>query len=232
MTRFQLLFYAATLLAADQAPDKEETRVEAWAGHQVLRGKRYVTFYVYQESYTENFLIAEIHRTKDRIDVKQKLCRTEVLPIKGVAASMKTETVLRLPKARASFAVDGDGALTAAPWSTGWGNEDLDGDGFPGATVHIAGKCAGQVYVSNRSTTTLRSGRATEDGMAGEIDVLVEQKVLGASGFCLKLVAGDSDEKQTGTFAFRRVPVGVTCRNLADRPWPVRAPAPAKPKGR
>ncbi len=228
------LLATLVLLGADAgaAVTPDPPRVEAWVGHQVLRGVRKVPIYGNQETHTENFLIAEIHRTKDRIDVKQKLCRTEVLPIKGVAASMKTETVLRLPKARASFAVAADDTLAAAPWSSGWGKEDLDGDSFPGATVHIAGKCAGQVYVSNQSTTTLRSGRATEDGMTGEIDVLVEQKVLGASGFCLKLVAGDSDEKQTGTFAFRRVPVGVTCRNLADRPWPVRAPAPAKPKGR
>lgn len=232
MTRFQLLFYAATLLAADQAPDKEETRVEAWAGHQVLRGKRKVPIYGDQDTHTENFLIAEVHRSQGRIDIKQKLCRIDVKPVKGVLASMKTETVLRLPKARAGLVVTANGSLAGPSWSTGWGKEDIDGDGFPGATVHIAGKCDGQVYVSNQSTTTLVSGRATEDGMAGEIKVLVSQKVLGASGFCLKLVAGDSDEKQTGTFAFRRIPIGSNCRNLAGKPWPVQAPPAAAPKGK
>jgi len=228
----QLLFYVATLLGTEPAPSPTEPRVEAWAGHQVLRGKRKVPIYGDQDTHTENFLIAEIHRSAGRIDVKQKLCRTDVKPVKGVSAGMKTETVLRLPKTRASFAVAPDGSLAAAPWSTGWEAEDIDGDGFPGATVQIAGKCAGQVYVSNQTTTTLVAGRATADGMAGEIHVLVKQKVLGASGLCLKLVAGDSDEKQTGTFAFRRIPIGSTCRNLADKPWPVQAPPLPGPRGK
>ncbi len=223
-----LLLYLGTLLAAEPAASPPEPRVEAWAGHQVLRGTRKVPLYGDKETHTENFLIAEIHRTSTRIDVKQKLCRIEVRPIKGVTASMTTETVLRLPKARASFTIGADGTLAASPWSSGWSAEDIDGDGFPGATVHIAGKCTGQVYVSNQSTTTLVSGRATEDGMSGQISVLVKQKVLGASGLCLKLVAGDSDEKQTGTFAFRRIPIGANCRNLAEKPWPVQAaPLPA-----
>ena len=232
MNIVQLFFYAATLLATDQAASQELPRVEAWAGHQLLRGKRKVPIYGDQDTHTENFLIAEIHRSQGRIDVKQKLCRIDVKPVKGVSAGMRTETVLRLPKARASFTVAANGSLTGPPWSTGWEAEDIDGDGYPGATVHIAGKCDGQVYVSNQSTTTLISGRATEDGMAGAISVLVKQKVLGASGFCLKLVAGDSDEKQTGTFAFRRIPIGANCRNLAGKPWPVQAPPVAAPKGK
>lgn len=227
----QLLFYLATLLSAEQMAGAEQPRVETWAGHQVLRGSRKVPIYGAQETHTENFVIAEVHRTRKRIEIKEKLCRIEVQPIKGVSAGMKTETVLRLPKARASFAIGADGTLGAPPWSTGWAAEDIDGDGFPGATVHIAGRCDGQVYVANHSTTTLVSGRATADGMAGRINVLVQQKVLGASGFCLKLVAGDSDEKQSGTFAFRRVPVGSSCRTLGGKPWPVQAaPLPPAPK--
>jgi hypothetical protein len=227
-----LLLFTTTLLAANPAAAPAPPRVEAWAGHQVLRGKRKVPIYGLQDTHTEDFLIAEIHRSEGRIEVIQKLCRTEVKPVKGVTAGMKQETVLRLPRTRVSFAVRADGSLAAPPWSTGWGSEDVDGDGFPGATVHIAGKCDGQVYVSNHATTTLVSGRATEDGMAGNIDVLVKQKVLGASGFCLKLVAGDSDERQIGNFAFRRVPIGSSCSSLAGKPWPVQAspPPPAKPK--
>jgi hypothetical protein len=220
----QLLFYAATWLAIDPSSVPAEPRVEAWAGHQVLHGKRKIPLYGEKETHTENFLIAEIHRSPGHIDVRQKLCRIEVRPIKGVTASMQTQTVLRLPKSRVAFGVGADGALAAPPWSSGWGAEDIDGDGFPGATVQISGsKCAGLVYVSNQSTTSLVSGRASDDGIAGEIKVQVKQKILGASGLCLKLLAGDSDETQTGTFAFRRIPIGSTCRNLADQPWPVKA---------
>jgi hypothetical protein len=228
----ELLFTFAALLAADPEATTAAPRVEAWAGHQVLKGKRKIPIYGEKETHTENFLIAEIHRSKGRIDIRQKLCRIEVLPIKGVTASMSEETVLRLPKSRTLFDVGTDGALAAQPWTTGWEAEDIDADGNPGATVQISGKkCAGAVYVSNHSTTKLVSGRASEDGVAGEISVQVKQKVLGASGLCLKLMAGDSEETQTGWFAFRRIPIGSNCRNLADKPWPVKAGPPAGSTG-
>lgn len=223
-----LLFYFAALLAADPAGTPAAPQVEAWAGHQVLKGKRKIPIYGEKETHTENFFIAEVHRSEGHIDIRQKPCRIEVLPIKGVTASMKTETVLRLPKAHAVFDVSADGTLAAQPWTTGWDAEDIDADGFPGATIHISGsKCAGEVYASNHTTTRLVSGRATEDGVSGQISVQVRQKILGASGLCLKLIAGDSEETQTGWFAFRRIPIGSNCRNLADKPWPVKAGPPA-----
>jgi hypothetical protein len=226
----ELLFTFAALLAADPEATTAAPRVEAWAGHQVLKGKRKIPIYGEKETHTENYLIAEIHRSKRRIDIRQKLCRTEVRPIKGVTGSMKPTTIARLPKSHLVLEEGPDGALTAEPWTTGWEAEDIDADGFPGATIQISGtKCSGDVYVSNHSVTRLVSGLATDDGVTGEISVRVKQKILGASGLCLKLIAGDSEETQTGWFAFRRVPIGSNCRNLADHPWPVKAgpPSPA-----
>lgn len=212
----------AKLLTAEATT--AEPRVEVWAGHEVLNGKRKVPIYGAQDTHTENFLIAEVHRSPGHIEIIQKTCRIDIHPIKNVLASMTTETVVRLPKSRLSLDEKPDGSVTGAPWTTGWGAEDLDADGHPGATVRISGSsCSGEVYVSNQSTTTLVSGRATSGGLTGELSVHMKQKILGASGFCLKLVAGDSDETQTGWFAYRRIEPGNSCRTLAGKPWPVKA---------
>ena len=219
----------AALLAANHEGTAAEPRVEVWAGHQVLTGKRKIPIYGEKETHTENFLIAEVHRTPSRIDIRQKLCRIDIRPIKGVLANMKPESVAHLPKSRIILDEHPDGALTAAPWTHGWESEDIDGDGAPGATVSISGtSCSGNVYVSNQSVTSLVSGHASDDGAAGKISVKLKQRILGASGLCLKLVAGDSDETQTGWFAYRRVEPGTTCHSLAGKPWPVKAgPPPA-----
>jgi hypothetical protein len=222
-----LLLALAALLAAGQDGANREPRVEAWAGHQVLKGKRSIPIYGDKETHTENFLIAEIHRSEKRIDILQKLCRVDVRPIKGVTAGMSRQTVLRLPKTRIGLEVRPDGTLAAQPWTTGWQAEDIDADGAPGATVQIAGgKCPGEVYATNHTVTRLVAGRASEDGISGQLAVEVKQKILGASSVCLKLLAGDSEEKQTGHFAYRRVPIGTSCRTLADKPWPVTAGPP------
>ena len=210
------------LLAQDAGPDTP--RVEAWVGHQVLKGKRKVPLFGEKETHTENFFLAEVHLAGNQIEIQQKLCRIEIQPVGSVVASMKPGTVSRLP--RSHFSVDShvEEKLTAAPWSHGWEEEDVDGDGFPGATVDIRGSsCTGEVFVSNHSTTTISSGHLTSDGMEGTLSVALKQKILGANGFCLKLIAGDSQETQTGSFAYRRVPPGTTCKSLNGKPWPIKA---------
>jgi hypothetical protein len=212
----------ARMLVAE--PAIAEPRIEVWAGHQVLNGKRKVPIYGEKDTHTENYLIAEVHRSPGHIEIIQKICRIDISPIKNVLASMRPETVVRLPKSRFALDEKPDGQVMGPPWSTGWGDEDLDGDGHPGVSVEISGtSCSGEVYVSNQSTTTLVSGHATEDGLTGQLSVRMKQKILGASGFCLKLIAGDSDETQTGHFAYRRIQPGNSCRTLSAKPWPVKA---------
>jgi hypothetical protein len=218
----EIVLILARLLAAAPAP--AEPRIEVWAGHQVLNGKRKVPLYGEKDVHTENYLIAEVRRSASHIDIIQKNCRIDISPIKSVLANMRPETVVRLPKTRISLEVAPDGTVTGPPWSSGWGDEDLDADGHPGATVQISGtSCSGEVYVSNQSTTSLLGGRVTEDGLVGKLSVRMKQTILGASGLCLKLIAGDSDETQTGSFAYRRIQPGNSCRSLAGKPWPVKA---------
>jgi len=220
----QFVFALAALLAANQEGPIPEPRTEVWAGHQVSNGKRKIPLYGEKETHTENFFIAEVHRTPSRIEIRQKTCRIDISPIKGVTPTMKPETIARLPKAHIVLEKKADGSLVADPWSTGWESEDIDSDGFPGATVQISGtSCSGDIYVSSQSVTSLLSGRATDDGVTGEVSLRLNQKILGAKGLCLKLMAGDSDERQTGWFAYRRVETGTTCQSLAGKPWPIKA---------
>ena len=224
-----VVFLLASLFSAEATSAEAAPRIELWAGHEALSGKRKIPLYGEKETHTENYVLAEVHRTPSRIDIFQKTCRVEVSPIKGVTPVMKPETVARFPRAHIVLEKKEDGALSATPWTTSWGAEDIDGDGFPGATVQITGtSCSGNVYVSSQSVTSLLGGRLTEDGATGEISVRLKQKILGASGFCLKLMAGDSDDTQTGVFAYRRVEPGTTCQSLATRAWPVRAKSSSK----
>ena len=217
----------AALLATHSENAHAQPRVEVWAGHQVLLGKRKVPLYGEKDTHTENYVIAEVTRTPSRIDIRQRLCRFDFHPIKGVQPSMKQETIARLPTSNIELEQKPDGSLSAAPWTTGWGDEDIDGDGFPGATISISGtSCSGEVHVSNQSVTTLASGHITPDGAAGEISVRLKQKVLSAKGFCLKLMAGDSDETQNGWFTYRRIDPGSTCQSLAGKPWPAKVTPP------
>jgi hypothetical protein len=226
MTAFVL--WVASLRSAETAD--VAPKVELWAGHEILSGKRKIPLYGEKETHTENYVLAEVRRSPSRIDIRQKTCRIDVRPIKGVTPVMKPETVARLPRAHIVLEKKEDGTLIgAAPWTTAWGEEDIDGDGFPGATVQITGtSCSGNLYVSSQSVTSLLGGYLTEDGAVGEISVRLKQKILGANGFCLKLMAGDSDDTQTGSFAYRRVESGATCQSLAAAPWPVHAKTAAK----
>jgi hypothetical protein len=219
-----MIALAALLASNTENAAAEQPSVEVWAGHQVSNGKRKIPLYGEKETHTENYFIAEVHRTSSRIDIRQKICRIDIRPIKGVTPTMKPETIARLPKAHIMLEEKTDGSLVAAPWSTGWETEDIDADGFPGATVQISGtSCSGDVYVSSHTQTALLSGHATDDGATGQVSLHLKQKILGAKGLCLKLMAGDSDETQTGAFAYRRVDPGTTCQSLTGRPWPVKA---------
>jgi hypothetical protein len=59
--------------------------------------------------------------------------------------------------------------------------------------------------------------------MRGTIKVRVVQEILETSGVCLALFSSDTDEVQTGSFAYRSVPPHSTCESLGREGWPVDA---------
>lgn len=221
------------LLVALPTPDAGPSlpTMEVWAGHQVLKGKRKLPLWGEKQTQTENFFLAEVVRQGPYLRFKQQLCRTELQPIGKVVVRMNPTTVTHLPCSQFTVNLLDDGKVTCPTWNHGWENDDVDGDGFPGATAEISGTtCSGKIYISNQTTTTLTAARLTKDGMEGFLTVTQKQKKLGADGICLRLMSGDSTEIQSGTFAYRRLPLGTTCQSLQGKPWPIKA-MPVKEEG-
>ena len=156
-----------------------------------------------------------------RVDLRGDSCTK---PIKGVTVAPSPTGVARMPASTVTIDVAADGGVRIAPWDVDWAQEDIDGDGKPGVTFTVSGTfCSGDVYVASQSHYTVERAQLDERGLSGELNVAQKQQILGASGLCLRAMAGDSTESQKGTFAYRPVPAGTTCQSLAGKPWPVKA---------
>lgn len=212
------------LLVLGETPSVESSPAEVWAGHHIVRGKRHVPLHGDVPIETENFLLAKVQRRGNHIELRQHFCRLEPKPIKGVSVAPSAASVAHMSATTTAIDVAADGGVKVGPWDVVWGREDMDGDGKPGATFTISGTfCSGDVYVASQSHYTVERAQLDERGLSGELRVAQKQQILGASGLCLRAMAGDSTESQKGTFAYRPVPAGSTCQSLAGKPWPVRA---------
>jgi hypothetical protein len=212
------------LLLLGETPPVEASPAEVWAGHHILRGMRHVPLHRDVLDEAENFVLAKVQRRGDRIQLRQHFCRIENKPVKGVTVAFSATAVSRMPVSTVTIDAAPDGEVKVASWDVDWGHEDMDGDGKPGATLTVSGTfCSGDVYVSSQSHYTVERAHLDGHGLSGELKVEQRQKILGASGLCLRAMAGDSSETQKGTFAYRPVPAGTTSQSLAGKPWPVQA---------
>ncbi|MBN2362333.1 MAG: hypothetical protein JXR83_22965 [Deltaproteobacteria bacterium] len=178
------------------------------------------------ENRSDSFLLAEVRRTGQGIELRQRACGTRFKPVLGVKIEMPPAAVRRLPASTIRF-VRGDGdRLHARPWSVAWAEQDLDGDGKPGVTIDVESPwCSGQIQVASRAVSQA-SGTLVDGGMDAAIEVVTDQRILAASAWCLR--AGSKDERleQRGQVRYRPVPAGTTCETLAARPWPVHVELP------
>jgi hypothetical protein len=227
------MFAAAPLLALlllGETPSIDASPIEIWAGHQILRGMRHVPLHSDVLDETENYVIAKVERRGGHIELRQHFCRVESKPVKGVTVALSATGVARMPATPVVADVAADGGVRVGAWDVAWGHEDMDGDGKPGATFTVSGTfCSGDLYVASQSHYTVERAQLDEHGLSGELKVEQKQQILGASGLCLRAMAGDSTESQHGTFAYRPVPAGTTCQSLAGKPWPVKAQRKAGP---
>ena len=173
---------------------------------------------------TESYILVKVQRKGSHIELRQHFCRVESKPVKGVTVVLSSTGVAHMPSTTIAIDVAADGGVKVGPWDVAWGQEDMDGDGKPGATFTVGGTfCSGNLYVASQSHYTVERAQLDEHGLSGELKVAQKQQILGASGLCLRAMAGDSTESQKGTFAYRPVPAGTTCQSLAGKPWPVKA---------
>jgi hypothetical protein len=199
---------------------------EVWAGHQILRGKRHLPIYGDVPVETHSYLLARVQHRGGRLEFHQSVCRVEPQPVDGVTVTLSPAAVARIPVSPMGVDVASDGTASISPWDMVWADEDLDGDGKPGATFTVGGTvCSGDVYVASRSHFTVEHARLDARGLSGELAVEQKQHILGARGLCLRAIAGDSTEFQRGAFAFTPVLPETTCQSLAGKPWPIKAPS-------
>ncbi len=198
---------------------------ELWAGHQVVLGRQEVPVLGEIVTRTDTYFLAKVWRREAGVlEFLPVSCRIDVKEATGVKVRFDPETPPKLPPARMTLVPAGEDTYYALPWVAQWGKEDIDGDGHPGVTVSVeAPVCSGRLYVASRSRHRARARRQGE-AIVGEVKVRVEQRMLGADGVCLKMIATDSVQDMVGTFAWRRVDRRASCASLAKGEWPVEAP--------
>jgi len=215
---------ALAVLATSPPPATETPSPEIWVGHQILRGKRRLPIYGDVPVETQNYVLARVTKRNGRLEFQQTLCRVEPQPVDGVTVTLSPAAAARIPISLMTVDVTRDGMATISPYNMAWANEDLDGDGKPGATFTVGGTiCSGDVYVASQSRVTIERARLDARGRSGELAVEQKQRVLGARGLCLRAITGDSTEIQRGTFVYTRALPQTTCQSLAGKPWPVKA---------
>ncbi len=222
MTRLTVVLSALAILcgAAVNLDASTEDAVEMWAGHQVVFGETDVPVLGKKETRSDSYVLAKVTRKGDRIDLEQSACKVAFEEVLGAKVHIPEKALLGLPAARFSFVPQGD-VLKAEPWQVGWNKQDVDGDGNPGLTVDVDSSiCGGKLFVAS-STRSAAFGKLIDEGMMGKISVRVKQKILDADGACLKMFSSDTDEVQSGGFAYRRVSDNASCETLLKHPWPI-----------
>jgi len=191
---------------------------QVWAGHQVTFGRRDVPFKGEVQTRTDTWALARVRYDGDRLTLTQEACMVVVKPVAGVKVFMDARS---LPANEFGFQPNGEDLRGRSVVS--WSDEDVDGDGHPGMTVHIdSNVCSGDLYVGNDSRTRARAQRVG-GALRGRATVTVDQTILGAKGACLSVVATDTHEVVRGPFAYAPIDRGATCRSLMQSGWPVDA---------
>lgn len=201
-------------------------KTEHWLGHQVVLGSRDLPVLGEIETRTEIFIIAEVQRDGDQIIIDQRACRFKIAPVLGVHASLSEQGVANLPPTRVIYQRGDDGDFVAIPWTVSWGEEDIDQDKNPGSTVRVdSGLCSGELFVASTVQTHARA-KLSKDGLQGQIWLNNNERILGASSWCLRTAAQDKQEQQSGWIRYQKVAADLSCASLKGQAWPVKVKPP------
>jgi len=190
-----------------------------YLGHSWVANVRKLAIFGKLHARSDTWVLARFTQRGGKLEVEQQPCDLAIKPVGGVRVGLLPGVVPRLPPAHFDLETGPQG-LVAAPWRTGWDVEDLDTDGEPGVTFRVqAVLCGGDLDVSSETHSAARAAWEGAD-LVGELDVDVAQRILAASGGCLKLAARDSLEHMEGRFRYTPAPAGTTCASAARRGWP------------
>lgn len=200
--------------------DLDGPEPQAWLGHSRVGSVRQLPILGALRTRTDTWVLARVIQDGDRLLIEQIPCAMEIKPVAGVRVGMTEAAVRALPSA--SFVLQAEGeAWTGLPWTSGWGEEDLDQDGEPGVSVQVrSALCGGELAVASQ---TLSTAQARFDGeeLSGSLQVEVQQRILGAHGACLRAVAQDSVDRMQGSFRYAPAPPGARCEDLPRAAWPI-----------
>ncbi len=228
-TALLLLIAVGPVAAADPTPNVIATVVPVpdpappdrsglYLGHTRVEGERKVPILGRLVTRTDTWVVASIQQQDGGLVVEQSPCQLDIKPVLGVRVELDEASVPLLPAARfhlrPDLTPDADHALHGAPWKTGWGPEDLDGDGSPGVTMRVRSTLCGGTLAVASDTTSEAWARWDGDALVGRLKVQVEQRILDASGACLRAAAKDSIEHVAGSFRYTPLPPGSTCADL------------------
>jgi hypothetical protein len=198
-----------------------EPSAEVWAGHAVVVGQRSVPIAGKVEATTESWVLARVVRTKDGFRIEQKSCAVELSNPLGVKLFMNPGAAEKLPAIIIEYVRRADGKYYQAPSTSGWGKEDVDGDGSPGLTVNVdAPICGGKLFVGIQTKSMSRGVMAADGVLRGEIKAQIAQDVLGSEGKCLGALADDADEAASGAFAYVPTSSTAACATLPRAKYP------------
>ena len=219
-----LLWGVATGALASEA-DPEGVAVEVaevsvaakpvqWAGRFVASGSRRVPIIGTITYRTETRTLATVEPSETGVRLQQRTCAVVFEKSAGATLAMNPRGPAGIPTFHLSFERQAQG-WTAQPWASGWGPEDLDGDGSPGITIDVSAPlCGGSLMVASDALTTPSRIVDLGDGVMGDVQVWTEQTVLQARGLCLRLFTKSSAETLTGRFAYGVVPGEATCDDV------------------
>lgn len=211
--------YAPTTASEDAVRASADDRAVVWAGHHVSLGTRRVPMKGVVRTRTDAFYLGRLERAGKGWKMVQTPCDIRMAPMGGVNVSLDATA---LPSSELLMFSDSEGVLHGRT-VTEWDEEDLDEDSNPGLTVTVdAPVCSGSLYVANRSTTEARAHLATRF-LGGHAEMHREERILGAKGACLSLMAESTEETIAGPFAYVPVDADATCESLLREEWPVDA---------
>ena len=191
---------------------------------------------------TVSYALHDVTRDGEQLVASTRFCSIDPIPFGGVQSSMDEAFVAAMGSPSVVVSIEGP---EGGPWTVEFeewvivmGAElenptsdplpedkkdprvtDSDGDGKPGASVHLSGRIKGRTYVVQRLTRRMH-GMLTADGhMSGTLTGRAEQVTLGASNPLLsrfKAVFLDETVPAHNVFEWLPVAAGTTCSSLVD----------------
>lgn len=185
-------------------------------GTQTLKSSRTIPFVGPREVTTENIVLAKAKIFNNTIKIHQKVCKIKTEDVFGISISMSEDSINAIPMSKTFFEFDeSNGLFKNNQWTIEWDEKDHDGDGYPGISIDFYSSfCKGKLFTSNQTNIIASGVYSKSEGIfEGTLSASVVQKSIGASSFCLRVVAKDTVEKQTGSFKYYSVDDRLSCKD-------------------